>query len=176
MTNETLTKSYIAKLITRPLNFRNVDINNWNASKTVWKETVGVLIVKYLFSNLEWTTDRDLQKKGVDFVYKGKRHDLKSLVGNYTTEDGLNVVIELSQYGKPSLTTDRLTDVLVYTVLEERGVHVVFVDYKKLVKNQGYLREHYNIKISNNGTGEYVRIPVRDLPKITNVVKEVKVC
>lgn len=175
MNNETLTKSFIAEMITKPFNFRCLNIHNWQQSKTVWKELSGFLILTGLLGPLDWVKDRDLQKQGVDFIYKGKYHDLKALVGDYTTEDGLNVVIELAQYGKPSLTLDKLTDALVYTVLEERGVHVVFVDYKKLVKNQDYLREHYNIRTSNNGTGEYVRVPVKDLSKITNVVvKEVK--
>lgn len=163
MNNETLTKSFINKTITKHFNFRNVEIYNWNASKTVWKELAGYLICAEIFIGMQWVEDKNLQRKGVDFIYKGKRHDLKSLVGNYTTEDGLNVVIELSQYGKPSLTSDKLTDVLVYTVLEENRVSLVLIPYKKVLEQLPRLSSKYVHKTSNNGTGVYIKVPVSDI-------------
>lgn len=163
MTNETLTKSFINKTITKPFNFRNVDINNWNVSKTVWKELCGYLICAEVFTGMQWVEDKSLQRKGVDFVYKGKYPDEKSLIGDYHDENGLNIVLELSQYGKPSLTADKLTDVLVYTVLEENRVSLVLIPYKKVLEQLPRLANKYIHKTSNNRTGVYIKVPVSDI-------------
>lgn len=159
---EQLTKDYIHKVITKPFNFRNVDINDWNASKTVWKELTGFLTLTKLLGPLDWVEDKVLQKQGVDFIYKGKNHDLKALVGDYHTEEGLNVTIELKQYSKSSFD-DKITDVLVYTILEETGISIVFIDFKKLKDWIISKSTNYQLRTSNNGTGEYVKVPVRDL-------------
>lgn len=157
-TTERLCKDFI----TRRFNFRKVDILDWSSSKTVWKELAGYFIIKEFLPDLQWIENSDLQKQGVDFIYKNKYHDLKSLVGDYHTDRGLNIILEVSQYGKPSLTADKLTDVLVYTILEETSVSLVFINYKMLVHNL-YRLDKYERKTSFNGSGCYIKIPVGDL-------------
>lgn len=145
------------------MNFRKANLLDWNASKTVWKEVVGRLILDDFLKHYTWNTDSVTQKKGVDFVFNNKNTDLKSLVGNYRDENGLNITLELKQYNKETLTEDKLTDVLAYTVLEENRISLVLIPYKKLLKQLPALVEKYEHKISNNGSGEYIKVPVNQL-------------
>lgn len=145
------------------MNFRNANLLDWNASKTVWKEVAGRLILDDFLKHYIWNTDSKTQKQGVDFIFNSKNTDLKSLVGNYHDENGLNVTLELKQYGKETLTEDKLTDVLAYTVLEENKISLVLIPYRKLLKQLSTLAEKYEHRISNNGSGEYIKVPVNQI-------------
>lgn len=142
------------------LNFRHVDLNDWNASKTVWKEVAGRLILDDFLRHYTWNTDTTTQKQGVDFTFNNKNTDLKSLVGWYHDENGLNITLELKQYDKETLTEDKLTDVLAYTVLDENKISLVLIPYKKLLKQLPTLSNKYEHRVSNNGSGEYIKVPV----------------
>lgn len=162
MTVEQITKDYLKdkNIDVNMFNFRGVDLSDWNASKSVWKEATGYCMLQKVGFDFVWNNDKLLQKQGVDFVYKNKNHDLKALVGNYHTDGDLYVTIELKQYGKKTLVP-KATDVMIFTVLEENSKSIVLIDYKTLLKMDF---TNYEKRTSCNGTGEYVRIAVKDIP------------
>lgn len=172
---EQLTKDFILKSITKQFNFQNKNIYDWNNAKTVWKELCGYLILTSFIGSIEWVKDEDLQKHGVDFIYKDKLYDLKSLVGDYHTEEGLNIPIELKQYGK-SPYDDKITDVLVYTVLETSTISIVFVDFEKLKDWVILNSDKYEETTAKNYSGSYIKVPIRDIKDFCEVkrIKRIK--
>lgn len=80
MNNETLTKSFISKTITKPFNFRCLNINDGAQSKTVWKELAGYLVCAEIFPETKWVEDKSLQKRGVEFIYNGTGVYIKELL------------------------------------------------------------------------------------------------
>lgn len=171
---EELTKDFISSFLGRTdyevtnifnkLNWRKTDLGNWEQSKTVWKEVTGYLILKDFLRDFHWNEDTVTQKQGVDFTSFRKKHDLKALVGNYHNENNqLCITVELEQYKKQTLATDKLTEVLAYTVVEDGEYTVVLIPYKKLLKWLNTHKNNYKKYTSNNGSGLYIKVPISDL-------------
>lgn len=162
--------------------YNNAIIKNQNGLRTSLKEIIGdrtfANAYRRLFPNaISFTKIKDLrlQKSGIDYIVTlsdGKTYniDIKSCVGPayvMKSEDYINptrisskwaVPIELTQNGKKTNTKDKLTDYMVYIIHDDLGTRVFLFDYSIIIELS--TKENiYTKYTSNNGSGEYIKVP-----------------
>lgn len=164
--------------------YDNAIIKNQNGLRTSLKEIIGdrtfINAYRRLFPNaVSFTKIKDLrlQKSGIDYIVTlldGKTYniDIKSCVGpayvmkpeDYISPTRISskwaVPIELTQNGKKTNTEDKLTDYMVYIIHDELGTRVFLFDYSTIM-DLSTKEGIYTKYTSNNGSGEYIKVPAK---------------
>lgn len=163
-----------------------------NAIRTSKKEIIGNRLIRnchiiptFYGERGTHITDKEAQLKGTDFKTTTHNIDAKVSIGDFR-DDAMNfyecIPVELQQNGKQSFTDDKdTTDVLYVNVnLTTNEVHFLSVPYDiilKIVKlnmaptvldkvNPLYI---YDKKISGNGSGCFIKIPILRLVDLPGV-------
>lgn len=163
----------------------HVLVNTDNGWRTAVKECAAIKrmneskVLSHFFGNCryKWITDIDIQKSGIDLIIDSSINvDLKSLIGiAYTITDEDNplwdgkytpcIVIEISQNNVFTNTNDKKTDYVLYYIgdkIEEKFVLVDYAEIKRISNTELFTKKHVWHE-SNNGTGIYIKVPLREL-------------
>lgn len=130
-------------------------------------------------------TDKEQQKAGVDYIVNGNINiDIKADIGEYTDDFGRDIIpVELYQNNKISFDDTKKTTYVMWVNVNVNTdtFYVIAVPYK-LVKEivlvniktteYSFLHKLYGGQhfISNNGSGEYIKLPTKYLEKIPGVL------
>lgn len=129
-------------------------------------------------------TDVEKQRAGIDFYVKGFKIDIKADIGEYTDEFGRDIIpVELFQNNKISFDDKKETDYVMWinVNVESETLYIIAVPYS-LVKEivlvniktteYSFLHKLYGGQhfTSNNESGEYIKLPTKNLEKVPGVL------
>jgi hypothetical protein len=167
-------------------------VNTDNGWRTAVKECAAIKrmnqfkVLSQFFGNCryKWVTDKETQLSGIDLIIDSSINvDLKSLIGNaYTITDEDNpfwdgkydpcIIVEISQNNVFTNTNDKKTDYVLYYIgdkIEEKFILVDYAEIKHISNIELFTKKHV-WHTSNNDTGIYIKIPLREL-KTLKVLK-----
>lgn len=170
----------------------HVLVNTDNGWTTAAKECAAIKmmnenkVLSHFFGDChyKWVTDKETQLSGIDLIVDDSINiDLKSLIGNaYTLTSDDNpfwdgkytpcIVVELYQNGVFTNTKDKKTDYVLYYVgdkIEDKFILVDYAEIKRISNIELFTKKHV-WHTSNNGTGIYIKVPLREL-KTAKVMK-----
>lgn len=121
--------------------------------------------------SFEIVKDNSLQQKGADYIVNKNIYvDLKMNCGynyNMTREDYIDnkriplmkgIPVEIKQYGKFTNTDKKITNYMLYLIVDEDGIFYDLIDYNE-IKKISLNHENYAEHISKNKTGVYIKWP-----------------
>ena len=160
--------------------------NTENGYRTSAKELVGNAIVKQLFPKWKKVSNVKMQKAGADFITPEEKFiDIKVCIG---PDYHKTFPLEIYQNDIFTFTKNKLTDYLLYIIIDKDGTNLYLYDYDDV---RNIAEQHrrvlqvdkardvviqfnpgpYHYKTSGNGSGTFISYPVNILKNMLRSVK-----